>query len=87
MSKLLWPQRCITLPKDVHILILELMKCYLTLEKGLSDVSKLSILKWGDYSGLSGQAQFNDKRDNAVWKEKQRPGPQGHEPKGAGSLY
>ena len=41
------PQRC-------HILILELMKCYLTLEKGLSDVSKLSILKWGDYSGLSG---------------------------------
>ena len=37
-------------------------------KKGLSDVSKLSILKWGDYSGLSGQAQFNDKRDKAVWK-------------------
>lgn len=69
MSKLLWPQRCMTFPKDVHILIPgthEMLPYFC--KRDFSDVSKLSILKWGDYSGLSGQAQFNDKRDKAVWK-------------------
>ena len=44
----------IMVPKDVHILILGPVKCYLHGKRDLAGVIQLRILRWTDYSGLSG---------------------------------
>lgn len=47
--------------KDTHIRMTGIWECHLKRQKGLADVTKSRILKWGDSLGLSGGPYVNHK--------------------------
>lgn len=62
----------IMIPAVVHILIPGICECHLTWQEDFVDVIKLSILRWGDYLGLSDSPCVESEGHNKILNLKEK---------------